>query len=176
MLAPVETPWTTVRTEDLKRMWETGYSASHIAIALGNFCSRSAVLGKVHRLGLQKRRDAFQVPPRPKAVIDEDRRLTQIFRRQEKARRQRERREAIPFEAQPALEPVPLESRPCSLLDLTRETCRFPIGDPGDPDFHFCGSQPLGGLPYCTHHDRLAHKPAPNRVRAPFIQPRWNAA
>lgn len=47
----------------------------------------------------------------------------------------------------------------CSLLELTNETCRFPIGDPLAADFFFCG-QPEADLsnkvPYCRAHARAA--------------------
>ncbi|MBK1666882.1 hypothetical protein CKO28_02345 [Rhodovibrio sodomensis] len=30
--------------------------------------------------------------------------------------------------------------------------CLWPIGDPGDADFHFCGADPVPGKPYCEEH------------------------
>lgn len=30
--------------------------------------------------------------------------------------------------------------------------CRWPIGDPRQADFHFCGAQQELGRPYCKHH------------------------
>lgn len=48
--------WTAERVERLKTLWAEGYSGAEIAIELG--CrSRSAVIGKVHRLKLPKRGD-----------------------------------------------------------------------------------------------------------------------
>src|ERR1700680_1872422 len=63
---------------------------------------------------------------------------------------------------------IPLGQRR-SLLELTEETCRWPIGDPGAPDFFFCGGQTVSSLPYCAFHARLAYQP-PNarRDRRPF--------
>ena len=44
---------------------------------------------------------------------------------------------------------------PKTLLQLTPRCCRWPIGDPGKPGFHFCGQPKLTGRPYCqTHLDR----------------------
>jgi len=48
--------------------------------------------------------------------------------------------------------------RQVSLLELTEETCRWPLGDPSTPDFGFCGARPVAGRPYCVHHLRLAHR------------------
>jgi GcrA cell cycle regulator len=50
------------------------------------------------------------------------------------------------------------------LLELTENTCRWPIGDPGNPDFFFCGGQTISSLPYCAYHARLAYQP-PNARR-----------
>lgn len=36
-------------------------------------------------------------------------------------------------------------------------TCQWPIGDPGTPDFHFCGATPLSGKPYCAEHAAVAY-------------------
>ncbi len=35
--------------------------------------------------------------------------------------------------------------------------CLWPIGDPGDEDFHFCGEPALAGKPYCAEHCAKAY-------------------
>jgi GcrA cell cycle regulator len=45
----------------------------------------------------------------------------------------------------------------CTLMDLKLSTCHWPIGDPCDEDFHFCGKQTMTGKPYCTEHCKLAY-------------------
>lgn len=35
--------------------------------------------------------------------------------------------------------------------------CLWPIGDPGDEDFHFCGEPALSGKPYCAEHCARAY-------------------
>jgi GcrA cell cycle regulator len=35
--------------------------------------------------------------------------------------------------------------------------CLWPIGDPGDADFHFCGADPVPGKPYCQEHAARAY-------------------
>lgn len=42
-------------------------------------------------------------------------------------------------------------------VDLTPEMCRWPSGDPGDADFHFCGKPSADGKPYCQHHCEMAY-------------------
>lgn len=39
-----------------------------------------------------------------------------------------------------------------SLLDLNDKICRWPINHPGEPDFHFCGTEVNPGFPYCVEH------------------------
>lgn len=46
---------------------------------------------------------------------------------------------------------------------LTHRTCRWPIGDPGAPDFHYCGKSPQSGSPYCESHDRLSYQTVSRR-------------
>jgi len=55
--------WNDERTAALKQMWMEGMSASQVARQLGGV-SRNAVIGKVHRLGLNSR----DVPSRPRSL------------------------------------------------------------------------------------------------------------
>jgi GcrA cell cycle regulator len=48
--------------------------------------------------------------------------------------------------------------RHVSLLELTDNTCRWPISTVGAPDFCFCGNPPIEGMPYCAGHCRLAYR------------------
>ena len=45
-------------------------------------------------------------------------------------------------------------SRPCcTLMELTSTSCRWPIGDPRDAEFRFCGARKEIEDSYCaTHH------------------------
>jgi GcrA cell cycle regulator len=53
----------------------------------------------------------------------------------------------------------------CTILQLTEATCHWPVGDPGSPDFFFCGGKSANGLPYCAHHSRIAYQPVHDRRR-----------
>jgi GcrA cell cycle regulator len=48
--------------------------------------------------------------------------------------------------------------------------CRWPLGDPRDRDFHFCGKQRVDGHPYCEFHMHRGFQPA--RARVPYYRPR----
>lgn len=43
------------------------------------------------------------------------------------------------------------------LMQLTSDTCRWPIGDPRQPGFGFCGAPPVEGKTYCKHHEGRAY-------------------
>ena len=45
---------------------------------------------------------------------------------------------------------------PKTVDTLERNDCRWPIGDPRHPDFHFCGAPQVAGRPYCDLHWRMA--------------------
>ena len=44
------------------------------------------------------------------------------------------------------------------LLDLNDRICKWPLGHPGEPDFHFCGEKVNPGFPYCVEHCGLAYQ------------------
>ena len=55
-----------------------------------------------------------------------------------------------------------------SLLDLNDRICKWPMGHPGEPDFHFCGAAANPGFPYCVDHCGVAYQAQlPRRDRRP---------
>ena len=93
-----------------------------------------------------------------------------------------------PGEQQPPIAPapprrlVPARTAPeyadkTSLLDLSDKICKWPLGHPGEPDFHFCGEKVNPGFPYCVTHCGHAYQAQlPRRDRRapplPFGGPR----
>jgi GcrA cell cycle regulator len=64
--------------------------------------------------------------------------------------------------------PSPEVADKTSLLDLNEKICKWPIGHPGEPDFHFCGSPANPGFPYCVEHCGVAYQAQlPRRDRRP---------
>ena len=49
------------------------------------------------------------------------------------------------------------EDKRLSLLQLSEQTCKWPIGDPLAKDFYFCGGHALESGPYCEFHSRRAY-------------------
>lgn len=102
--------------------------------------TRNAVIGKAHRLGLKAR---------PSPV------------KQEAA--------GAPKTAvkKPKATPRPAK---VTLLDLNERMCKWPIGHPGEEDFHFCGKKAEAGFPYCAQHCGEAYQSQqPRRDRRPNI-------
>jgi GcrA cell cycle regulator len=155
--------WTDERVELLKKLWQDGLSASQIAGELGGI-TRNAVIGKVHRLGLSGRaKSPSSSAPRARKPRSHMMRVSRPSMRGNTAL-------ALAYDLEPDYEPepveqvIPMEQRR-TLLELTEDTCRWPIGDPSTQDFYFCGGKSITTLPYCTHHSRVAYQPASDRRR-----------
>ena len=141
--------WTAARIELLKSRFEAGLTCREIAQELG--VSRNAVIGKVSRLKLpprgrgRRRLERTDGPRNPHRSVPGQRRILIALR----------------AAAQPPAEDVPIHNgHCCSLLELTKEKCRWPIDNPGAVDVRFCGNKPVEGLPYCAGHARIAYRPA----------------
>jgi GcrA cell cycle regulator len=64
--------------------------------------------------------------------------------------------------------PSPEMADKTSLLDLSDKVCKWPLGHPGEPDFHFCGDKVNPGFPYCVAHCGHAYQAQlPRRDRRP---------
>ena len=157
--------WTDDRVELLKKLWADGLSASQIAGELGGI-TRNAVIGKVHRLGLSGRAKA------PSSSVPRQRkpRAPSMFRAPRPMMRGNTALAMPAYDYEPEPEPELLENiipigQRCTLLELNDEKCHWPIGDPGQPDFFFCGGKTPNGNPYCGYHARIAYQPAGDRRR-----------
>lgn len=133
--------WTDERVALLKKLWGDGKTAAEIAKALGGSFTRNAVIGKAHRLKLSSRLSPITPPPR-KMMMEAANTQT---------------RHVSPPRARVA--PIPatkIITKGIKLIDLKERMCRWPLGDPKDPEFNFCGCNSVPGLPYCADHARLA--------------------
>ncbi|URQ74449.1 MAG: GcrA family cell cycle regulator [Candidatus Ochrobactrum gambitense] len=180
--------WTDERVELLKKLWSEGLSASQIAAQLGGV-SRNAVIGKVHRLKLSGRGKTTTAAPRSKkvnTVAAAPRPVTQhaggsthtthtttmrtatVTKTVGATALQMEYAAEVVTETviKPASDVVVPISRRLTLLQLSERTCKWPIGDPLNEDFHFCGSESCESSPYCKYHSRMAFQPTAERRRA----------
>jgi GcrA cell cycle regulator len=164
--------WTHLQIRQLRQRWSTGVSADKIARELGGGISRDAVLAKVRRLGLPGRRRHDRRPSASTAAraISFDAIPDQLrVRTSEPRRHPIWVVEAKPYVDDPSADAgIPLAQRR-SLLELSDEVCRWPVGDPARPDFFFCGAPVQCGKPYCADHCTRAwrreqpSKPKPDR-------------
>jgi len=159
--------WTTERVELLKKLWSEGLSASQIAGRLGSV-TRNAVIGKVHRLGLSGRATTSRMKthrPRARSNAQPKRHVKSRFAQiGNPALRQLYHPDAEPFQPQYEELDIPLAERK-TIETLVECSCRWPIGDPQLPDFHFCNRTKVTGLPYCEFHARRAFQPPQPRRR-----------
>lgn len=179
--------WTDERIDQLKALWEQGMTASQIADALGGV-SRNAVIGKAHRLGLQSRpspvrsveadedKPAPSPPPPPAAAAPPPPSPRQAAAAPDPAPVAAASAHDAPAPASPPAPPRRLvPAKPSAeirdktgLLDLNDKICKWPIGHPGEPDFHFCGHPVNQGFPYCLEHCAVAYQAQlPRRDRRP---------
>jgi GcrA cell cycle regulator len=170
--------WTDERVEQLKKLWAEGLSASQIAAQLGGV-SRNAVIGKVHRLKLSGRGKTTSTQTRSKKVNTSasggQRSGGSIGHMSSRVMNRSVGATALQAEYSTDLVThtitktvtdvvVPI-SRRLELVQLSERTCKWPVGDPLQPDFNFCGNDVGESGPYCTYHSRLAYQPASDRRR-----------
>jgi GcrA cell cycle regulator len=139
--------WNDERIETLTRLWREGLSASQVARHLGGV-TRSAVIGKVHRLGIAGR----EAPSRPHAVVGRP------ASGRPRASPGGTRRHAAPRAPRLSVQPRVVFEAPATatIHTLTQHGCRWPIGEPDQADFGFCGRLRAGAGPYCAGHAPMA--------------------
>jgi GcrA cell cycle regulator len=139
--------WNDERIETLTKLWQEGLSASQVARQLGGV-SRSAVIGKVHRLGIAGR----ETPSRPHAVVGRP------SGGRPRASAGGTRRNAVPRAPRLAVQPRTVfeATATATIHTLTAHGCRWPIGEPDQDGFGFCGRLRDSAGPYCAGHAPMA--------------------
>jgi GcrA cell cycle regulator len=169
--------WNDEQDTLLKKLWLDGHSASRISLRFPGK-SRNAVIGRLHRLGLKGRGSPIVKKPAPprKSSFNGPRRADAPQRAAPPPRT----KSAALFRLELAAEPfvpsqeelnIPVEERR-TIATMTDKDCRWPIGDPQRPEFHFCNRHKVPGLPYCEFHARRAFQPPQPRrrdVQAPVV-------
>jgi len=162
--------WSEERVDALKGMWAGGFSARQIAARIGG-CTRNAVIGKVHRLGLPGRKTQQRTcarsggarkPPKPRSTAGQ-RTWNGHRPPREKSERGFELANLSDIAAlatllKPHAEDLAINRKP--LVDLEHGDCHWPIGDPKTSDFGFCGAPVLQKRPYCQGHCARAYRAA----------------
>ena len=172
--------WTEQRIEVLRKLWGQGQTASQIAAILGGI-TRNAVIGKAHRLGLTGRpspikREAGASPqPRRRAAataaparrmpgagqaggvhgqqLPHTHGVSSVPSLQARAQMP-----TTPTARDPQVAPPPAKpAAPRAAAHVGSRTCSWPMGDPKQPGFHFCGEPAEIGKPYCNQHCHVAY-------------------
>lgn len=149
--------WTEENVERMRSLIADGHSAAEIAADLG--CSRNAVIGKWHRLGMCS--TTHTTPKRPKEPKEP---RPRIFQKRSKITGAILSSLKLP---ELAIEPndddlIPLAQRR-TLIELTPSTCRWPVGEVRSRDFFFCGAAAVPDHPYCIAHCLRAYSAADQR-------------
>ena len=137
--------WTDERVALLKKLWGEGKTAAEIAKELGGV-TRNAVIGKAHRLKLSNRLSPIQQNnKKPVVKVVED-----------KPQPRKVANDTAVFD---------MKIKGVQLYEVKDKMCRWPIGDPKEADFRFCGCSSIAGLPYCGEHAKVAYQAATrNRI------------
>jgi len=145
------TLWTDELNERLAALWAEGYSASQIAEKLdAGRITRSAVIGKVHRLNLPPR-----VPRQPAQRKPYTRRANGVPKPPMPPPRPRP-------PPSPPPEPAP-RMRSLTIFKLKPHHCRWPLGEFLEPAVKFCAADANEGEVYCPFHMREARVPEKRR-------------
>lgn len=158
--------WTDARIAELTRLWTSGVSASGIAEALGEV-SRSAVLGKLHRLKLLGSRKPAAAPRRFEGPIAAPGSTALARAAARPAATGRGAGPPAPPRSpwrEAAFAPLP-GATPRPWLSRAPGECAFPVGGEGKAVLSCCApSRPWSA--YCAHHHRIVFRPAPAAMDA----------
>jgi GcrA cell cycle regulator len=153
--------WTDERVEQLKKEWDLGLSASQIARRIGGV-SRSAVIGKVHRLGLSGRATISCMS----AANQREANTRRAASFKAAMKRKENTRTNLPL---PPPGKIPGNVIQNSHPDyLKSDHCRYHYGAVTDATGGFCEHASAPGIAYCTGHAVLCFAPAPPRRPSTF--------
>lgn len=163
--------WTPERTKTLIALWEEGLPTSEIGRRLD--VTKNAVVGKVHRLGLKKRASPIRAQGAAKAAPAKEKAPIKATAKpvaEKPAVAEADVKVAVEPAPAPAPVSAPVKTKPrdkskvVRLESLNNSMCSWPEGEPGTPEFHFCGEPSLPDKPYCAEHCARAYvKPSKER-------------
>ena len=137
--------WTPEKVDKLKELWGKGNTANQIASIIGGV-TRNAVIGKAYRLNL-----AAKSIPKNNCTKQNFHNHENINKTEKKIRRNKFNTLLLDKNFEP--------ENPKTLEELHDGICRWPIGHPDKPDFHFCGRKSMNDFSYCKLHVLYAFQP-----------------
>lgn len=156
--------WTDEAVEELKKMWDKGMTTGQIAKVLN--VTKNSIIGKVHRLCLTAR--PSPIKKSSGKSVEKKASKPQKAEKVEKATKTSNKvvKEApISPISENTKTPVSIvEETNIPLVKLDNHTCRWPMGDPKDEDFCFCGKRIRTGQTYCEEHAAVAYVKAGKKI------------
>ncbi len=149
--------WTNDRVNELIKLWNSDWASQRLADHFG--MSRSAIVGKVYRLrrsGIPLRAETTSGKIASSSFQHTRKRIVQA--------RTPARVKVVPsmrdvflarLRAEVASAPKETERRVpkiTDIMELDERACRWPIGQPREPGFGYCGDERVKGAPYCREH------------------------
>lgn len=145
--------WAETDDAALRKMAIDNATAEKIGRVLGK--SRSAVAGRARRIGVHLKGHLYQrMSETPTKIHTHSWSPNEVVTPVKRAIRVAQARARVA-----ALEPAS-RSGGMTMMELRAHHCRWPIGDPRDPNFSFCGELRADEGPYCTEHRARAYQPA----------------
>lgn len=142
--------WTDESVEELKRMWDRGMTTGQIAKALN--VTKNSIIGKVHRLCLTARPSPIKKATESDGKKSSDTKGRGLKNTGQSANNSENENEKFLSSANTVVEETNIP-----LVKLDNHTCRWPLGDPRDDDFCFCGKKVRAGQTYCDEHAAVAY-------------------
>jgi GcrA cell cycle regulator len=177
--------WTDELTATLLRLQAQGLTSQEMARFVGQGCTRNAICGRLYRLrqagadGVRAARP--MAPPKPARLPKRKLKTVSVAGISlgdtpfaQRGRSYNLKGPAKPRAPKAAELEAPDTTAKVSLMGLTSHTCRWPLGDPLDKDFGFCGHEPRGASPYCAWHAEKAIRPRETRGLPPIPLPNFN--
>lgn len=167
--------WNDKKVEKMKSLLASGLSTSEIGKKLG--VSKNAVIGKIHRLGLDKlgakAKEIKKSNTKPnkkesnlfsfaiskqKETIKDDKNIKQEKDTKEYIKTEQNTTNSIEQKIEiDAVSPSKHKGKKYKLQDLKIDMCRWAYGEPNSPNFFFCGEKTYKNKPYCEKHCSIAY-------------------
>ena len=136
--------WNQQKVDDLKKLWNEGVATSRIGEQLG--FTKNAVIGKAFRLGLERRQNSRKKTSQPASFSS-----TTLYRETSASS------SSISVKKEPVRRREKFSFKKSIVGTGSFKSCQWPIGDPLEEGFHYCGNQNIPTKPYCIDHYKKAY-------------------
>ena len=144
--------WTEEKVSQLRELWDQGLPTSQIGRILD--FSKNAVVGKAHRIGLERRPSPIKrnimKPDRKKARAPVVPNLSVSLKSDSNFYQKTDSNNDFnKFQTKYLTKYL--------LISNKNSGCEWPNGHPDEMSFYYCGEEKVGGKPYCAKHCARAY-------------------